>query len=1147
MPVTLVEVTTIARDILRVELHDGEITMGPLHQMDTPAANYGDFQAINPNTLANEWGSVVGPNKDWIRFGDKHPDAFLNRTAVMVAANWSLTGSGLTVTKVYEGKSMPRRTSTFTQHATTGTIGAVSTCQMRHYRYLKLSGNLSAGSYTLVPPPALSLASVPFVFNDKTTRCAAIRCTQGYMRRGDAKSARLAYKVHFADFPYGAVDYSAFPEFHIIDEHDAIVFTGPIVQRCSPTSGETGFTNQYYVDTSTPYLTLTGITQAAAGVVSYIGDGFVPVNGDRIYARGVGGMVGLERWTFEVTNIDLPNKRFQLGPNTANASGTTASVNTTGQAAYVSNFYQTHGNELYLMRQANRTGTNNYELDFSDAELPPNYYRIYIPNLGVSDTFRIDEAAWHLSGQMAAAGVYHLWNGIAFDGRFGYTLGTGYRDGVNGCTIFHSSLPACITSETGGNFVLSHHGGNPSLPWNTGVRATDWFGGCMDAGDHDWFPQAHHRGPAVALQIWYDCLPAASRNVQWGIPKASETIGAEYAGTDHLSDIFHLVAYMADPLRRFQLPNGGVPGGLGVYDQRGNNAGGGGNRLEPRDITTAIPFLYAEEYPHTYAHACVGYMLARILAAEGLTTLATSWGDSADAAYARADELWNSIEADGVEDQATYLDAGFRINHKPARLLSAIASANTSTDVITLSSTISNLAFPSGLATGHKVFVLVTSGLTGVTNSTAYWANKLTNTTITLHNSRADALTGASKVDITATGTGTLYSCVDHWDDVMIASADPATDVITTSTAHGFITGQGVVAFHRGGTLPVTPAPPIGFSAALEVFVRNISPTTLSLHNSASGASSNTGRYDITASGTGALNGGPYARYLAIKKNTGNYNGKTMRGAAAAAKFRYDGDPVAEAITIATQSGGTVWDAIAKWEYQAAANNATATQYRVDLSGADLGERDYSVDTTVCYRSLGVVNPPAPSPGGFRPGLGQNVYQCVAAHTLNPSQQNRLTPLQFGCQYIEGANQTDQSLLSGIGQRWTLETLHTDSRNGAQNPPLGMTLYNNNSHQSAGGFGCEDTGSTISSFNSVARTSVDPAFVNNSDDKCIHPNTRANPQAEQRTEAFNIVNEMEFTIDETLWPALIARMYLDRYDGNTQTELGRKYIRRTVS
>ena len=81
----------------------------------------------------------------------------------------------------------------------------------------------------------------------------------------------------------------------------------------------------------------------------------------------------------------------------------------------------------------------------------------------------------------------------------------------------------------------------------------------------------------------------------------------------------------------------------------------------------------------------------------------------------------------------------------------AIASANTSTEVITCSAA-------HGFVTGQRVNLTVTSGLTGLTDGTSYYVIYVSATTLKLATTSANAVAGTA-VNITADGTGTLTDC----------------------------------------------------------------------------------------------------------------------------------------------------------------------------------------------------------------------------------------------------------------------------------------------------------------------------------------------------------------------------------------------------
>lgn len=83
-----------------------------------------------------------------------------------------------------------------------------------------------------------------------------------------------------------------------------------------------------------------------------------------------------------------------------------------------------------------------------------------------------------------------------------------------------------------------------------------------------------------------------------------------------------------------------------------------------------------------------------------------------------------------------------------------------------------------------------------------------------------------------------------------VNSADPATDIITTA-AQSWQTTMPVI--FTGGSLPG------GITDGVTYYWRTISSTTGTIHTSAAGASANTGKVDVTSTGTGTARG-PIAR-----------------------------------------------------------------------------------------------------------------------------------------------------------------------------------------------------------------------------------------------------------------------------------------------
>lgn len=84
---------------------------------------------------------------------------------------------------------------------------------------------------------------------------------------------------------------------------------------------------------------------------------------------------------------------------------------------------------------------------------------------------------------------------------------------------------------------------------------------------------------------------------------------------------------------------------------------------------------------------------------------------------------------------------------------------------------------------------------------------------------------------------------------ITVASIDLASNILTTSAAHGFTTGWAVgviVSRQTNGEVGIMPASSPAIAATGVYFVRNISSTTLSLHTSNAAAVAGTGAIDFT-------------------------------------------------------------------------------------------------------------------------------------------------------------------------------------------------------------------------------------------------------------------------------------------------------------
>ena len=645
-PVTVHEITMAAPDIVRVEIRDGQVVKGPLVgplAAPDPGAYDRFLTRINPKNGKEEKAQVVSPSKSYLKFMDQAPTHYLNRVAADNPKNYGQIGLRKVI-QVY------RRSEPYDYGQVVSSQGGIgSATSMRHYLYLKLDGVLQPGAYAIDFPTGTGLSKAQFTFDPKFTRACSIRATQvGHRPNDQVKYGYVSLWV--PGMPNeGAVDFEFYglKSFHIIDEEGRSQFSGPIVKRIGPTDIEqlSGWPeNIRYASLNRPPKLIKAITRANPGVVTSPGHGFS--DGEFVMLRGIGGMPQLEGGTFKI--IAATKDTFSL-QTTKGVDVNTSSYPDYNMEAYLSGY----NGLIYATYLANRAATFVYGLDYS-AWRPrdPGLYRIYIPGHGVSDTFRIDEAIWYKVARNAAAGEYHQRNGIALDGRFGYTRGVTFRDGVNDTKIYWSRLPAIFSSEWAviGQAVPSSEGANPKT-WLTSNRANEWFGGVMDAGDWDDSTYEHVPVYYWLLDLGYEKLPAGSRNISFGLPKSHEILDPElYTGTDTLPDPVHQAIWYLDAFRRLQRADGAVGGGLGF------DGGGKGRKFEASSISRSQAFIYAADPASNYTYAMGAAKLAIVLKSAGFDTLSNVWAVSAEKAWAWAEPLYQSSLTDGKSRDAYFID-----------------------------------------------------------------------------------------------------------------------------------------------------------------------------------------------------------------------------------------------------------------------------------------------------------------------------------------------------------------------------------------------------------------------------------------------------------------------------------------------------------
>ena len=166
------------------------------------------------------------------------------------------------------------------------------------------------------------------------------------------------------------------------------------------------------------------------------------------------------------------------------------------------------------------------------------------------------------------------------------------------------------------------------------------------------------------------------------------------------------------------------------------------------------------------------------------------------------------------------------------------ADINTTTNIITKNHTHS---------TAQEVEFIVNTGSVApapLISGNRYFVRAVSSSTMTLHNSAADATNNANIIDITTQGSGangfTLKST-----NLLFAPASINTVTSRISVSHSFSTGDNVRFNVNGG---VAPTPLVD---GYYYFVRAVSNTEITLHSSQTDAVSNLGAINFSSQGSG--------------------------------------------------------------------------------------------------------------------------------------------------------------------------------------------------------------------------------------------------------------------------------------------------------
>ena len=169
------------------------------------------------------------------------------------------------------------------------------------------------------------------------------------------------------------------------------------------------------------------------------------------------------------------------------------------------------------------------------------------------------------------------------------------------------------------------------------MEAKDAWGGWHDGGDWDSRITETALPCFMLMDIW-EHLPKHSRDVSFGLPKSTELLDSRlYAGTDGLSDVLHSAIFLIDFHRRMQEPSGATSGGTDNVEKE--------YLWEPSWLFRGPVTIYHPDHISTFAYAALAAKLSRILYGLEHIELATTYRQSAVAAWNWAETIHTDASA----------------------------------------------------------------------------------------------------------------------------------------------------------------------------------------------------------------------------------------------------------------------------------------------------------------------------------------------------------------------------------------------------------------------------------------------------------------------------------------------------------------------
>ncbi len=286
--------------------------------------------------------------------------------------------------------------------------------------------------------------------------------------------------------------------------------------------------------------------------------------------------------------------------------------------------------------EANRAGTYVFDLNYSKwRDMAVGAYRIFIPGLGTSDPFKIDNSVWYRAASASMAGLYNQRSGMALDGRFGYTRPECFTE-ASGIKVRQSKLPFMLSSE-GGGFVDFKKAAQ--APWITDNIKPDAWGGYQDAGD--WDRRIPHVSASYLLLDVYEQLPPGARSVAFGTPASSEVLQHPLYRDKDFPDIIDEAIWNLDFWRRMQGPDGLVSGGI--------ESASTPKPWETCWLESQTVFAYAPDFLSSFAYAAAAAKLAIVLEGLDEAQLAKLYRESAIRAWKAAEKSYSKPKKSVLE------------------------------------------------------------------------------------------------------------------------------------------------------------------------------------------------------------------------------------------------------------------------------------------------------------------------------------------------------------------------------------------------------------------------------------------------------------------------------------------------------------------